>query len=334
MCSSSSTVRKGLRRGNIKLLCKSCGKWFQINRKRKLDKKFILIQHLDGASHRSIADQYSFSPMTSYRYCKQTLKALPLCADITRKYCSRFSGILLVDGKFVEVKGYQYKVPVIYGIDFLTHDIPTYVFATSENYHVLKKFFTSLRLLNYPLQSLVSDENMNFPHACFDIYPKASWQLCTNHLKENISRSLGVRTNPKYMSFMKGIETMFKNKISKDNFNKLARDLLTKYSTDELCVRILLDIASKQANLQAHLIVKKTPTTNNLIECMNSHLQGRLETIKGFESFQHANLWLNGYFIRRRTKRLTDCEGAFKKLNGMTPLQHSSKYDVDFSTFF
>lgn len=271
--------------------------------------------------------------MTSYRYCKQTLKALPFCADITRKHCSRFSGILLVDGKFIEVKGYKYKVPVIYGVDFLTHDIPTYVFANSENYHVLKRFFISLRLLNYPLQSFVSDENMNFPGACFEVYPNACWQLCTNHLKENIRKSLSVRTNPKYIPFMIGVEALFKKKISKDYFNKVAKDLLNKHADDELCLRILLDIASKQDNLQAHLFVKHTPTTNNLIECMNSHLQGRLETIKGFESFHHANLWLNGYFIRRRTKRLTDCEGMFKRLNGKTPLQHSSKHSVDFSMF-
>jgi transposase-like protein len=232
------------------------------------------------------------------------------------------------------VKGYQYKIPVIYGVDFHTHDIPTYVFATSENYLALKKFFTSLRLLNYPLQSMVSDENMNFPQACFEIYPRASWQLCTNHLKENIRKSLEVRTNPKYIPFMRGIENLFKNKISKDNFNKLAKNLLIKHSDDDLCVKILLDIAKKQPNLQAHLLVKNTPTTNNLIECMNSHLQGRLETIKGFESFQHANLWLNGYFLRRRTKKLTDCEGVFKNLNGKTPLQISSKCDVDFKGFF
>ena len=331
---SSKTIRKGVRRGSIKYFCKSCKKYFQINKVKKIDKKYLLIQHLDGTSFRSLADQNNFSAMTAYRYCMDSLKSLPHCADITRKYCNKFSGVLLVDGKFVKVRGFEYKIPVIYGVDFYTHDIPTYVFATSENYLVLKKFFASLRLLNYPLQSFVSDENLNFPKACFEIYPKASWQLCTNHFKENVRRSLDIRNNPKYREFMFGVEELFLNKISLDNFNKLAKDLLNRYMGDELCVRILLDIAKYQPNFQAHLRVKRTPTTNNLIECLNSHLQGRLETIKGFESFQHANLWLNGYFLRRRTKRLTDCEGIFKRLNGSTPLQNSSKVDVDFSSFF
>jgi len=193
-------------------------------------------------SFRALANQYQISHMTAYRRCLNALKSLPHCADITRKYCTRFSGILLVDGKFVEVKGFKHKIPVIYGIDFYTHDIPTYIFSISENYLSIKKFFTSLRLLNYPLQSLVSDDNLNIPQACFDVYPKANWQLCTNHFKENIRRSLEVRTSDKYRDFMYGIETLFSNKISEDNFNKLGKRLLNKYINDELCVKILLDL--------------------------------------------------------------------------------------------
>jgi hypothetical protein len=105
--------------------------------------------------------------MTAYRKCISALEDLPHCADITRKYCSKFSGILLVDGKYIKVKGFDRKIPVIYGIDYLTHDIPTYIFSVSENYQTLKKFFSSLRLLNYPLYSLVSDDNLNFPPDLF-----------------------------------------------------------------------------------------------------------------------------------------------------------------------
>jgi len=283
---------------------------------------------------RALANQHCVSHMTAYRRCLDALKSLPHCADVTRKYCSRYSGILLVDGKFVEVKGFKYKIPVIYGIDFYTHDIPTYTLSVSENYLSVKKFFTSLRLLNYPLRSLVSDDNLNIPGACFDIYPHATWQLCTNHFKENIRRSLEVRTDDRYKDFMYGIETLFSNKISEDNFNKLARNLLSKYMYDELCVKILLDIERRKRNLLAYLKVHKTPTTTNLIECFNSHLNIRLRSVKGFESFKHADLWLNGYFLRRRTRPFTDCTGIFKRLNGRCSLEESIKRDVDLPTIF
>ncbi|OGC50590.1 hypothetical protein A2716_05305 [candidate division WWE3 bacterium RIFCSPHIGHO2_01_FULL_40_23] len=98
--------------------------------------------------------------MSAYRKCLEALRKLPHCADITRRYCSKYSGILLVDGKFVKVKEYNYKIPVVYGIDFLTHDIPTYLLTIAENYLSFLKFFQSLRLLKYPLRSIVSDDNL------------------------------------------------------------------------------------------------------------------------------------------------------------------------------
>lgn len=262
------------------------------------------------------------------------LENLPHCADITRRYCGRYSGILLVDGKFVKVKGWESKIPVIYGIDFLTHDIPTFLFSVGENFVSFVKFFTSLRLLNYPLRSLVSDENLNIPTACRKIYPSTVWQLCTNHLKENIRASLGVRTNPIHRPFVRSIECLFKQKITMDNFNRIASGILKDYLHDEAYVQILLDIEKRKENLLAFLKVRDTPQTNNLIECFNSHLQGRLDTIKGFDSFKHANLWLNGYFLRRRTTKFTDCEGRFKKLNGKTSLEVSLKDGIELPRIF
>lgn len=334
MCASFNTIKKGSRRGVLRFRCASCSSWFSVNRKAKLNSFSLLKQHLDGTPFRKLASQNSISPMTAYRKCISALEDLPHCADITRKYCSKFSGILLVDGKYIKVKGFDRKIPVIYGIDYLTHDIPTYIFSVSENYQTLKKFFSSLRLLNYPLYSLVSDDNLNFPQTCFEVYPKASWQLCTNHFKENIRTSLEVRTDPKYKYFMRAIEDLFRYKISEDNFNRIAKNLLTKYIHDELCVKILLDIERRKPNLLGHLSFKNTPTTSNLIESFNSHLNIRLKSIKGFEDFHHANAWLNGYFINRRTTPFTGCSGKFRYLNGRCSLEETLRRNVDLPTFF
>lgn len=290
--------------------------------------------HVDGIPFRKLANQYGFSHMSAYRKCRTALAALPHCADLTRNYCNRFSGILLVDGKFIKINDYEYKLPVIYCIDYLTHDIPSFVLAPSENYQAIKKLFVSLRLLNYPLQSLVSDDNLNFPKACLDVYPNAVWQLCTNHFKENIRNTLSVRTNPTYRPFMYDIENLLRPKRSLVDFNNTSLKLLKKYKNDSLCTSILLDLARRTPNLTTYLKVKHTPRTNNLIECFNSHLNGRLKTIKGFESFEHANLWLNAYFIRRRTTPFTDCTGKFKYLNGKCSIEKTAKQDIDIPTFF
>ena len=260
--------------------------------------------------------------------------SLPHCADITRKYCSRFCGILLVDGKYVSVKGYEHKIPVIYGVDYLTHDIPTYLLTKGENYQSCLTFFKTIRLLNYPLQGLVCDDNRNIIEACKHVYPRVVVQICTNHYKENIRSTLQVRTETTYQPFMKSIEILFKKKRSLEDIQKKASHILRVYGNNLICQQVLADIYKRRKELFAHLLMQGIPNTTNLIECFNSHLQGRLKTIKGFQSFKHADLWLNGYFLRRRTKIFTDCTKKFKCLNGKKSLEKSKKPDLDLPTFF
>lgn len=255
-------------------------------------------------------------------------------ADVTRRYCRHFCGILVVDGKFVKVKGFDRKIPVIYGVDYLTHDIPTYKFAPSENYLACLVFFQSLRLLNYPLVAVVCDDNENIREAAVAVYPKVVVQICQNHFKENVRATLGVRTDPTYQPFMAEVEELFATKRTAADFDYRARRLVLRYQHQPLCLAVMLDIERKKKLLLGYLNAKNVPTTTNLIESLNSHLEGRLKTIKGFESFKHANLWLNGYFLRRRLLKFTDCEGHFKHLNGKCSLQMSLKRGLDLPRIF
>ena len=259
---------------------------------------------------------------------------MPHCADITRKYCSRYCGILEVDGKYVKVKGYERKIPVLYGIDYLTHDIPTYILSVAENYQSCLSFFNSLRLLNYPLQAIVCDDNTNIFEACRYVYPSSAIQLCQNHYKENIRHDLDLTINRQYLVFMKEIEELFLFKRTPDDFNRVAKNIFNKYQDDSLCVQIMLDIERRKQFLLGWQEGHGIPTTTNLIECFNSHLQGRLKTIKGFEDFKHADQWLNGYFLRRRAKKFRSCTGKFRNLNGHTSLDKAKSPNVDLTPLF
>ena len=286
-----------MRNGNIRFKCNSCNAWFFVDKSKSIKTKKILAQHIDGTSFRSLADQNNSSSTTTYRKNLNALKLLPHCADLTRKYCNRFCGILVVDGKYVAVAPYDRKIPLLYGIDYLTHDIPTYKLLPSENYQACLSFFNSLRLLNYPLKALVCDDNSNIYTACLEVYPKAIIQICQNHLKENIRRFLSVRSDPTYKPFMAEINNLFKKKLSYGVFLNQANLIYQKYNADPKCTSVMLDIQNKLPLLLNHLKIKHTPRTTNLIECFNSHLNGRLKTIKGFKSFKHADLWLNAYLI-------------------------------------
>ncbi len=254
------------------------------------------------------------------------LEKLPHIADLTRRYSTKFCGILVVDGKYIKVKGYERKIPVLYGIDYLTHDIPTYILSEGESYQTCHSFFTSLRLLQYPLQTVVSDDNANIYDAARSVYPQVNSQICHNHYKETIRRNLSVRTDPTYVPFMRDIEELFVKRRSETEFNTVAGKLFFKYKDESLCLSILLNIQKRLPQLTAYMKEKHIPRTTNLIESYNSHLEGRLKTIKGFESFKHADSWLNGYFLKRRLQPFTDCAKQFKRLNGTCSLEHTVRH--------
>ncbi len=76
------------------------------------------------------------------------------------------------------------------------------------------------------------------------------------------------------------------------------------------------------------MVDKRAPATNNLIESFNSHLEARVRSLKGFESFNSAELWLNAYVMNRRLSKFTDCRGKFKHLNKTAPIAHTAMYDA------
>ena len=156
----NKSQKRGLRKGKIRYQYQTCKHWFQVNRsKDKTPAKQLLIQHLSGISLRNLAQLNSCSVGTVFSRVKQGLRELPLCIDVTRWYCEKFQGILLVDGKYVKVKRFDRKIPVIYGVDYKTHDIPHFRLAKTEDYLNCKRFFESLKLTDYVLQAIVCDDN-------------------------------------------------------------------------------------------------------------------------------------------------------------------------------
>lgn len=321
-CFSNETIKKGRRRGMERRLCLSCNRWFSVNRvKRKVVSSRILASlHLNGISFRKLSSDFDIPTTTIYRKVNEFLESLPHNADITRKYCSKFCGILVVDGKYLPVRGYNRNLSLIWGVDYLTHDIPHFKLAPNEGYQASLNYFQSLRLMNYPLQCLVSDDNICFKMAATKMYPRVVIQTCTNHYKENVRRSLNTRTDDTYRNFMKGLEYIFSHKRNIPEFDTLASKLFQKYKNNQLITNVMYDLERKKQELLAYQKVPQTPYTTNIIESYNSHLEARLKPLKSFDSFKSANLWLNGYILKRRTTKFKACGGKFKILNGKSAL--------------
>jgi transposase-like protein len=166
------------------------------------------------------------------------------------------------------------------------------------------------------------------------IYPKVVIQTCTNHYKENIRKTLSTRTQEKYQPFIRQIEGLFKKKRSDEDYNKRAGLIYEKWKYDRLTRNILLDMVKRTNELRAWTKVRHTPQTTNLIEAYNKHLKARVKPLQGFQTFQHADLWINGYILKRRTTPFTDCKGKFRKLNGHSSLELALQDNKTMPNFF
>lgn len=294
----------------------------------------MMIEHLDGLSFRDLGRIHRMSPTKAYRIVLNELKALPNNNKFTHKYCSKWSEVYIVDGKYISVKGYTKDIPILWGIDYKKHDIPVFILAKSEGLVSWLKFFEICRILNLNFELLVCDDNPSIKYAVKIKYRNISVQTCYNHFKEGLRKALRVRTEDTYKPFLKELEFLLSKKRSTEDFNAQLFRIYEYYKDDIVCLSIITDIEKRKKEFLAFQGYKQSPTTNNLIECFNSHLEDRVKSIRSFQSFEHARLWLNGYVLKRRYTKFSCCTGKFKKLNGKRPLDQTKKDGVDLPPLF
>lgn len=325
-------MKKGSRDGLKRYLCKKRNHWFTVDHRIK---PVLWIPHIDGVPFRKLADQYGSSPAKVFRQVEDEMNKLPENTWLSKEYCNRWSGRLVVDGKYIAVKGYDKKIPLIYSIDYLTHDIPVGILAPSENEWAFNKLFNLLHTIRYPLQIVIADDVTPLKPALKRIYPTVRVQLCHTHYLESLRQLLSIRTDEKYRAFFYELRGAFNYKNNYHKRQAWLRGIYFRYGkTDTTVQTIITDIMSRYEYLFAFSsnFMEKCPNTTNIIESYNSHLQGRLKSIKGFQSFHSAERWLNAWMLRRRTKTLTDCGAPFKHLNGTMPIENSIKKDADIAS--
>lgn len=256
----------------------------------------------------------------TYLRVEKEINLLPSNYALTKQLCdpSRFCRILILDGKYIKVAGLnKNRPPFLYGIDYSTHDIPLGELYLAEDYLAFLDFFLKLRDLDYYPGIVVADDRTGLKQALNKTFPLAKLQLCHNHYLENIRQKLKVRSDDRYVEFFNALRwQVFIQGKDQYLIETAWREVWKQYAKDSPLIQdILRDIQRMKTELFNYLGVKGCPNNTNLIELYNSHLNGRLKTIKGFQNLESASRWLNAWTIRRRTKPLTDCEKKFKHLN-------------------
>lgn len=272
--------------------------------------------------------------MKAWRICHEELKKLPNNNQFTFNYCSRFSNIFVFDGKYFNISSEKYDWVLLWGIDYFRHDIPVFTIAPSENYQAWSKFFYYFCILNHYPELLVCDDNLNLKLAARRCFPSVKIQTCFNHFKEKIRRGLRVRSDETYRPFVKRIESVLKEKIADQVLDRWLWAFYRDYKHDPVCLSILTNIEKYRKELTAYRNIPKSPITTNLIEGMNAHLESRLFTLRSFQSIPYARLWMNGYILKRRLTKYTDCRGKFRSINGKRGVDLTKKPGIDIPSFF
>jgi len=268
------------------------------------------------------------SPMKAWRICIHELEKLPPNNEFTFKYCNRFSQVLVCDGKYFNVASETHDYVLLWGFDYFRHDIPVITIAPSESYVAWSRFFSYFRILNTYPRLVVCDDNSNEKMAARQSFPEVKIQTCYNHFKEGIRRNLGVRSDDTYKPFMKRIEEVLHHKRTDQDRNKRLFAIFKDFSHDPVCISVLTNIQKYEHELLAYRGIHQAPITSNIIEGMNSHIESRFHSLRSFQTVQHAKLWFNGFILKRRFTKFTDCKGKFKHLNGKRGVDMTKKERV------
>lgn len=272
--------------------------------------------------------------MTAWRICEEELRKLPNNNQFTFNYCNQFSSTFVFDGKYFNIASEEYDWVLLWGIDYFRHDIPIILVAPSENYQAWSKFFFYFRLISHRPQLVVCDDNTNLKLAARQQFPSVHIQTCFNHFKENVRRELKVRSDETYKGFMKRIEEVLTEKLSDEVMNKKLSSLYRDFQNDVVAVSVLTNIERYRLELTGYRGVPGAPVTTNIIEGLNSHLEGRLQSLHSFQDVAYAKLWMNGYVLKRRMTIYTDCRGKFRPINGKRGVELTKKPKIDLPTLF
>ena len=336
ICKTTKDVVKfGYRNKIHRLFCKACCKHYSFN-PRFLDKKQIMIDHLDGLSFRDLSRRHKISSMTAWRICREELKKLPDNNQFTFKYCQNYSTILVTDGKYFNVVNSRNNPNwiLLWSLDYFHHDIPIIDIVPSESYSAWARFFSYFRIIKQNPNLLICDDNTNLKMAAYNKFPGVKIQTCHNHFKENIRRNLNVRSDNRYIPFMRRIEDVLGHKLNNIDMSRRLFALYRDYREDPVAISVLTNIERSKEQLLGYRGISQAPLTTNIIEGMNGHIEQRLKSICSFQSVTHAKLWFNGLMLKRRLTKFTDCKGKFKYMNGKTGIDRTKKDGVDIPSYF
>lgn len=332
--------------------CNTCGITWTIKNKTGTGKlkKQITKESLERGSVRILGRRFKKDKMTILKIIHEETQKAKDSRWIAKKFQPHWSGILVIDGKYVKVydklstkimnsrvrnkkklsdeklKSMNRSVWLC-GIDSGTGDLPYYALAEEESKIELVMYFKQLKENGYKLRVLVCDGNEDFISAASHVYGETFLiQRCTRHFIEGLKRKakeFGVSESSSINDLIATIQAVIESRSLNQALEVMKILKSKKYKGH--AQRYLLDDFKKHADqLTTHLQFPelKIPHTNNEIENLFKQLNLRLKTIGRFGHWIYAENYLKSWALMRRFTPFTDCRGKKRKhRNKRRPLE-------------
>lgn len=314
----------------------------------------VVKESMERASIRILARRYERSKQKIMHMIHIVTAAAPTSAMIAKRLSPKWSGILVVDGKYVRVfdrlsmhlnhislaRGERRRCNRkvwLCGIDSGTGDLPHYALAEEETMIDLVLFFRQLKKIGYPLRILVCDGNQDIIRAARKVYGDALLhQLCTRHFIEGLkrkARDVGFGDDRSVMTCISEIQHIIEAKDLEEAGKRMSALQRRRFTNS--CKRLLVKDFFTHANpLTTHLQypTENIPHTSNEIENVFTQVRMRLSSIGRFGNWKSAEDYLKTWALSRRCTPFTDCRGARRYRNGKSPLHLAcvKPVDIDF----
>lgn len=297
----------------------------------------MLIESIERASVRILARRFGRSKTTIMKTIHHAAGLLAKSHEVAAFFRPSWSGILVVDGKYVRTKTLRSKrfdegersrsfMCWLSSVDAGTGDLPHYALADEETMIDLVLFFRRLKEIGYPLRVLISDGNADIPRAARKVYGEGIiHQLCTRHFIDGLYRKAaeaGFSDDERTVAIILSIQRV----IESDDIETAAARLeeLKAFPLRHPLHRLLVaDFRAHAEELVAHLAHPNLgiPHTTNDAESLFHQLGLRLDPLGQFMNWRYADNYLNAWSLWRRFTPFTDCKGARKKRNKKSPLE-------------
>lgn len=242
-----------------------------------------------------------------------------------------WSGHLQVDGKHFLVNNTW--VVYLIAVDIYTLDIPMAVFCYDENTTTFRFLIQSLLRLHYPFRSLTTDLGKGFAKEAQVLLPGIPHQVCTIHLLRYLDQRVPKRPYKdkevilRFRSMAQGV-LHAKDRTQFDRrFTEFEIVGVKAAQIHAGCQSIYRTFIKYQDCIKQFYLDDNIHNNSNNVECIISHLSGKINQAKKFESFSGAyyTMTLNTLFWRLHAFTAS----RYKERNGKSPLfLAKSQHDV------